>query len=103
MQTKIIKSVFVALALAAAVPACSAIEGRQTAGQYVDDASITTKVKAAFVADDKLKARQISVETFNRTVQLSGFVDSSAEKAMATDVARKVEGVQSVKNDLVVR
>ncbi len=103
MQTKIIKSVFIALALAVAVPACSAIDGRQTAGQYVDDASITTKVKAAFVADDQLKARQISVETFNRTVQLSGFVDTSAEKTMATSVARKVEGVQSVKNDLVVR
>jgi len=103
MQTNMLKSVFVALALVVAVPACSAIDGRQTAGQYVDDASITTKVKAAFVADDKLKARQISVETFNRTVQLSGFVDSSAEKTMATNVARKVDGVQSVKNDLVVR
>ena len=60
-------------------------------------------MKAAFVADDQLKARQISVETFNRTVQLSSFVDTSAEKTMATSVARKVEGVQSVKNDLVVR
>lgn len=103
MQTNVLKSVFVALALVAAVPACSAIEGRQTAGEYVDDAAISTKVRAAFVADDNLKARQISVETFNRTVQLSGFVDSSSEKARATDVARKVEGVQSVKNDLVVR
>ncbi|MFN4282105.1 MAG: BON domain-containing protein [Alphaproteobacteria bacterium] len=103
MQTNVLKSVFVAVALVVAVPACSAIEGRQTAGQYVDDASISTKVRAAFVADDNLKARQISVETFNRTVQLSGFVDSSAEKSRATDVARKVEGVQSVKNDLVVR
>jgi osmotically-inducible protein OsmY len=103
MNKNLVKTVFVALALAAAVPACSALDGRQTAGQYVDDASITTKVKAAFVADEKLKARQISVETFNRTVQLSGFVDSSSEKSMATDVARKVEGVQSVKNDLVVR
>lgn len=103
MQTNVLKSVFVAVALVAAVPACSAIEGRQTAGQYVDDAAISTKVRAAFVADDNLKARQISVETFNRTVQLSGFVDSSAEKSRATDVARKVEGVQSVKNDLVVR
>jgi osmotically-inducible protein OsmY len=103
MQKNIVKTVFVALALAAAIPACSAIEGRQSAGQYVDDASITTKVKAAFVADEQLKARQISVETFNRTVQLSGFVDSSAEKTKATDVARKVEGVQSVKNDIVVR
>lgn len=103
MQIKSLKSVFVALALVATVPACAAIEGRQTAGQYVDDASISTKVRAAFVADDNLKARQISVETFNRTVQLSGFVDSSAEKTRATDVARKVEGVQSVKNDLVVR
>jgi len=103
MQTNMLKSVFVALTLAVAVPACAAIEGRQTAGQYVDDASISTKVRAAFVADDNLKLRQISVETFNRTVQLSGFVDSSAEKARATDVARKIDGVQSVKNDLVVR
>lgn len=103
MHKNVIKSVFVALALAAAVPACSAIEGRQTAGQYVDDASITTKVKAAFVADKQVDADKISVETFNRTVQLSGFVDSSAMKSKAADVASKVEGVQSVKNDIVVR
>jgi hyperosmotically inducible protein len=101
--TNLFKTMFVAVALGVALPACSAIEGRQTPGQYVDDTGIATKVRADIIADPNLKLRQIDVSVMDKVVQLSGFVDSSQEKAHAGEVARKVDGVRSVKNDIVVR
>jgi hyperosmotically inducible protein len=82
---------------------CAAISGRETAGEYLDDAAITTKVKAAILDDPSLKPFQISVETFKNVVQLSGFVDSAAAASRAGQVAAKTKGVESVKNNLVVR
>lgn len=99
----LVKTMLVALAIGVALPACSAVEGRQTPGQYVDDATIATKVRADIVADPNIKMRQIDVSVMDKIVQLSGFVDTSAEKTRAGEVARKVDGVKSVKNDIVVR
>ena len=73
------------------------------AGRVVDDSVITGKVKAALIADPTTKAHQISVETFQGVVQLSGFVDSSEARSRATQVAKEVEGVKNVKNDLELR
>ena len=90
--------------LAIAVSACSVVEGKQSGGEYADDAGITAKVKTQLASDVGLTpANQISVETSNRVVQLSGFVDSAAHKAQAESVARGVEGVDSVKNDIIVQ
>lgn len=86
-----------------AMVSCAAVEGRQTTGEYVDDATITTKVKAEIVKDPDLKITQIGVETFKGTVQLSGFVDSAAKSAKAAQVAAAVTGVKQVKNDIVVK
>jgi len=91
------------LVLATSLAACSAIEGRETAGQYVDDTTITTKVKAAIVNDEGLKGMQINVETMDGVVQLSGFVDNSTQAAQAANDARSVTGVKSVRNSIVVR
>jgi hyperosmotically inducible periplasmic protein len=98
-----LRSVLVALALTTSLAACSAISGRETAGEYVDDSTITTKVKAAMFDDPSLKMMQIGVETMQDVVQLSGFVDSAQTKARAGELARSVKGVREVKNDLVVR
>jgi osmotically-inducible protein OsmY len=73
------------------------------AGRVVDDSVITAKVKSALVADPTTKAHQINVETFQGTVQLSGFVDDAAARSRATQVAQGVEGVRDVKNSLQVR
>jgi len=73
------------------------------AGRVVDDSAITAKVKAALVRDPATKAHQINVETFQGTVQLSGFVDSSDARARALEVARNVEGVKEVRDALEVR
>ena len=82
---------------------CAANQKHESTGQYVDDSVITTKVKAAIFNEASLKTLQINVKTFKTTVQLSGFVDSAQSVAKAGEVARHVEGVVSVKNDLVVK
>lgn len=80
---------------------CSTSSGGQSsAARYVDDAGITTRVKAALVEDPIVKAREVNVETSGGVVQLSGFVDSDAAVKRAGEVARQVSGVQSVKNDI---
>lgn len=81
----------------------SAGEMKDDAGQYFDDATITAKVKEKLVAEPVTKAYQISVETLNGTVQLSGFVQSSAEMNKAEEIAAAVSGVKSVKNDLILK
>ena len=79
---------------------CASTSNRESTGQYIDDSSITTRVKKAIFDEPSLKVAQISVETYKSVVQLSGFVDSTAQIGTAGSVARSVEGVTSVKNDL---
>ncbi len=98
----ITKMLFATL-LVAAISACSVASNQETAGNYVDDTAITAKVKTAIFEDPSLKSMQISVETMKDVVQLSGFVDSQQSRGRAGDVARSVNGVRSVKNDLIVR
>ena len=93
---------FVAIALVS-LAGCAAPEKRQTVGEYVDDATITTRVKAAILNDSDLRVTEISVETFDGVVQLSGFVSSQAEINRAVEVTRTVKGVQSVRNDMQVK
>lgn len=82
---------------------CASSQKHETAGQYVDDSVITTKVKSAILGDPALKVTQISVETYQGKVLLSGFVDSPQSVQRAGEVARSVEGVKEVKNNLVVK
>ena len=98
-----------ALALAAVAGAtilssgCAVMRGQETAGAYVDDAAITTSVKAKFVEDKTVDAASIKVETLNGTVALSGFAKSNAEKSQAEYLARNTRGVREVRNSLAVR
>ena len=95
---------FLALAmLAVLLTGCAMFSGRESAGEYVDDATITSKVKADILGDPALKVLQVNVETMQGVVQLSGFVDSQRSETKAVDLARRVHGVKSVKDDLVVR
>ena len=94
-----------ALAVIALVTAsgCAVQRGQETVGAYVDDAAITTSVKTRFVDNKLVDAGAIKVETLNGTVMLSGFAKSSAERATAEDIAMKVKGVKTVKNEIAVR
>ncbi len=82
---------------------CAVVRGQETAGAYVDDAAITTAVKAKYVEDKTVAATSISVETLNGTVQLSGFAKTQAEKDKAEALARGVKNVRAVRNDIAVR
>jgi hyperosmotically inducible periplasmic protein len=98
-----LRAVLTAVALVTVLTGCAAISGRETSGQYVDDATITSKVKADVFDDSSLKVMEIHVETFQGVVQLSGFVDSRYSKDRADQIARNVSGVRDVKDSLVVR
>ena len=93
----------VLLMLIATLAACASTPTRESTGEYVDDSVITTKVKALLAKDDFLKSFQISVETYKGIVQLSGFVNSQKAVDKAGQIARSVNGVQSVKNNLIVK
>jgi len=75
---------------------------KQSVGEYVSDATITTKVKAAFVADKSLSALDIAAQTDNGVVTLTGTVGTEAQTEQAARLARDVEGVKQVKNDIKV-
>ena len=83
--------------------AAAATPRKESAGEYVDDATVTAKVKAAVLGEPTLKSAEINVETYKGTVQLSGFVRSRADIDKAVQVARGVSGAKSVKNDMVVK
>jgi osmotically-inducible protein OsmY len=93
----------VCIALVTAFLGCASTPTKESSGEYVDDSTITTKVKAAILNDPALKVFQINVETFKAEVQLSGFVDSAQNVKRAGEVARSVKGVKSVKNSLIVK
>jgi osmotically-inducible protein OsmY len=103
LKLRRIIQLLVCVGLLATFLGCSATSTSSSTGQLVDDSVITTKVKAAILEEPALKSLQISVETYKGVVQLSGFVDSSQSLKKAGEVAGKVAGVVSVKNDLVVK
>jgi len=94
---------FILVMLMVAFVACASTSKQESTGEYVDDSVITTKVKALLAEDDFLKSFQISVETYKGTVQLSGFVNSQKAVDKAVEITRSVNGVKSVKNNLIVK
>ena len=98
-----ILQVVVCIGLLSSFMGCAATQKHESTGQYVDDSVITTKVKAAIFNEATLKTLQINVKTYQGVVQLSGFVDSVQSISKAGEVARRVEHVTSVENDLLVK
>jgi hyperosmotically inducible periplasmic protein len=82
---------------------CAGTATRESTGEYIDDATTTTKVKAAFVKDPVVSAMDVKVDTFKGTVQLSGFVDTAEQKTRAEQLAAGVSGVSAVKNNITVK
>ena len=102
-KRKIVLYCLVLLMLIATFAACASTRTHESTGEYVDDSVITTKVKALLANDDFFKSFQISVETYKGIVQLSGFVNSQQAVNKAGEIVRTVQGVKSVKNDLIVK
>jgi hyperosmotically inducible protein len=99
---KSLSAMFVAVTLVA-VGGCASTAQQEGTGEYVDDSVITTKVKTAIFNEPTLKVAEINVETFKGVVQLSGFVKTQADSGKASEVARGVGGVKSVKNDIRIK
>jgi hyperosmotically inducible protein len=106
MKRKI--TLFVFLAALAAVPftfttGCAVAQQQESTGQYVDDKTISTKVKTALYEDPVVKGTQVNVNTFQGVVQLSGFVENETQKERAGQIAQQAKGVRAVHNDIVVQ
>jgi hyperosmotically inducible protein len=82
---------------------CAVGRGQETVGSYIDDAAITTAIKAKYARDQTVSMTALSVETLNGTVQLSGFAKSAVEKALAENIARNTKNVRAVRNNIVIR
>jgi hyperosmotically inducible protein len=101
-QRPIALAILAAAMLAGGV-ACTSTSTKQSAGEYVDDAAVTARVKTALIQQSGVKANEINVETYRGVVSLSGFVDSQDAASKAVAAAEKVGGVRSVKNDMRVK
>ncbi|MFG6462607.1 BON domain-containing protein [Roseateles sp. DXS20W] len=88
---------------ALATTGCAVTSGQSTVGQYVDDATVATRVKARFAEDSQVSAMRIQVEALKGTVQLAGFATSQAEKDRAGQIARAVPDVKEVRNNIIVK
>lgn len=86
-----------------AASGCAVSRGQETVGAYIDDAGITTVVKSRLFEDKDVAGSSIGVETLKGTVMLSGFAKSSLERNKAEAIARGVEGVTAVKNEIAIR
>ena len=98
-----LKSVGAMLSLAAVLTACAGTPTQSSTGEWIDDRSITARVKTAMIKDNEVHARNVEVETFKGKVQLSGFVDNPSQKERAAQLASTVPGVKSVHNEIVVK
>jgi hyperosmotically inducible periplasmic protein len=100
---KIQKSTLAAALAAVLLAACAGSPSRESTGEVIDDSVITTKVKTALIADQRVHGRDVSVETFKGRVLLSGYVRTPEERKAAQDIARSVPGVKEVNNKISVQ
>jgi osmotically-inducible protein OsmY len=102
---KSFKQISAALVCTAAlfVTGCGSTADSRSTGQIIDDTAIHTKVKAALVNDPVVSGTSINVDVERGMVVLSGAVNGDVEKTKAEDIARGVNGVRSVENNLIVR
>jgi len=96
-------SVILVASVATLAAACAATPTQESTGGYVDDSTITAKVKTDLAQDNRVSATDVHVKTYKGIVDLSGFVNSQSEISEARLVARQVNGVKSVHDNLIVK
>ncbi|MDO7596130.1 MAG: BON domain-containing protein [Pseudomonadota bacterium] len=101
-SSKSVFTIFIAMLFLSLI-GCGSTSTRESTGEYLDDATITTKVKAAIFNEVTLKSSEINVETYKGVVQLSGFVSSQVNIDTAMHVTQKIKGVKSVHNAMKVK
>lgn len=92
-----------ALAASFAVSGCNVFRGQSTPGQYVDDVALTAEVKSKLAGSDRVDALDVNVDSMNGKVTLKGWASTPAEARAAGEIAREVDGVKSVDNQLQVK
>ena len=92
-----------ALAIAGGITGCAGDRYTQSTGERIDDKGDSTRVRNALSEDTQYKYEDVKVQTFKGVVQLSGFVNSRDQKNRAGDLAKKVEGVKEVENNITVK
>jgi osmotically-inducible protein OsmY len=92
-----------ALAIVGGVTGCAGDRYTQSTGERIDDKGDSTRVRGALSDDTQYKYEDVKVQTFKGVVQLSGFVNSRDQKNRAGDLAKKVEGVKEVQNNITVK
>ena len=103
-RTTLNSVIVVLLAVAATLAAArAATPTQESTGGYVDDATITAKIKTDLVQDAKVSATDVHVKTYKGVVDLSGFVDSQSQISQAGVLAGQVSGVKAVHNNLIVK
>jgi len=100
---KTIRNILLASSLSVIFAGCAGDRYHRSTGVYIDDKATAAKVKTDFYADPCVKGTQVKVKVYQGKVQLSGFVDSQLQKDRAGEIARRINGVQWVKNDLIVK
>jgi osmotically-inducible protein OsmY len=102
-QLNLITRFLLTIVLMLSIAGCAGGKTYESTGEYFDNAALTSKVKATILGDSKLRFFQISVKSFRGVVQLSGFVDSAPMVERAVELTRKIKGVKSVNNSLIVK
>ena len=103
---KNIKGLCLAVALGASAvvgfSGCAGDRYHESTGEYVDDSSLTVRVKSA-LGGDYYKYPDVKVTSFKGTVQLSGFVENASQKGRAASIAKGVQGVRDVDNNISIK
>ena len=92
-----------ALPLVGGVTGCAGDRYTQSTGERIDDRTASSRVKKALGADLQYKYDAVNVDTFKGTVQLSGFVNTKEQKNRAGDLARAVDGIKDVENNITIK
>jgi hyperosmotically inducible periplasmic protein len=92
-----------AMPLVTMITGCAGDRYHQSTGEAIDDQGVSMRVRSALSNDAQYKYDGVSVKTFKGTVQLSGFVNASAQKSRAESLAKGVEGVKDVENGITVK
>lgn len=96
-------AVLLATSTVIGVTGCAGDRYHESTGESIDDTAITGRVKSALGNDTMYKYPDVKVTTFKGTVQLSGFVDTSAQKSHASALAKNAAGVRDVENNITVK
>ncbi|HEV2456519.1 MAG TPA: BON domain-containing protein [Verrucomicrobiae bacterium] len=82
---------------------CAGNSNTRSTGQYIDDKTLQRQVRSSLSDNPEYKFDQVNVDVYRGTCQLSGFVDTQVQKDKAGDIAKGVQGVTSVDNNITVR